>query len=266
MKICEIVGIMEKIAPAELKEDYDNVGLMVGSSSAEVKKILIALDATLEVIDEAIEAGAELIITHHPLLFRKPSTITDDTLLGRKIMTLIKNNINLYSSHTNFDSVKGGLNDTIVEILGFKNKKVMDPSPIKGFEESGLGRIVEADEPMSLEDLILKIKNSLGIKNLRYIKGNNTGIKKIAIINGSGQDFFQMAVSLGADCIITGDTTYHFASDYKEVGINIIDIGHFGSEWTVFKTLSKKIYGELRKIGEIELVISKKSQDPYEFV
>ncbi|MEQ8198558.1 MAG: Nif3-like dinuclear metal center hexameric protein [Clostridiaceae bacterium] len=266
MKICEIIGIMEKIAPAELKEDYDNVGLMVGSSSAEVKKILIALDATLEVIDEAIEAGAELIITHHPLLFRKPSTITDDTLLGRKIMTLIKNNINLYSSHTNFDSVKGGLNDTIVEILGFKNKKVMDPSPIKGFEESGLGRIVEVDELISLEDLILKIKNSLGIKNLRCIKGNNTGIKKIAIINGSGQDFFQMAVSLGADCIITGDTTYHFASDYKEVGINIIDIGHFGSEWTVFKTLSKRIYEELSKIGEIELVISQKSKDPYEFV
>ncbi|WP_238883293.1 Nif3-like dinuclear metal center hexameric protein [Clostridium sp. YIM B02551] len=263
MKVNDIIDVMESIAPPFLKEDYDNVGLMVGSREAEVSKILIALDATLEVIEEAKELGAELIITHHPLLFRKPSNITDDTLLGKKIISLIKNNINLYSSHTNFDSVKGGLNDKIVELLGFESKEVMSPINIKGFNESGLGRIIELNESISIEDLNKRIKSSLGVKKLRCVIGSSNPIKKIAIINGSGQDFFSLAYSKNVDCIITGDTTYHYASDYREMGVNIMDIGHYGSEWPVFVALSEIIKQKLE--SKIEIIISKKTMDPYDF-
>ncbi|MDD7794511.1 Nif3-like dinuclear metal center hexameric protein [Clostridium sp. 'White wine YQ'] len=263
MKVNDIIDVMENIAPPFLKEDYDNVGLMVGSREAEVSKILIALDATLEVIEEAKELGAELIITHHPLLFRKPSSITDDTLLGKKIISLIKNNISLYSSHTNFDSVKGGLNDKIVELLGFESKEIMSPVNINGFNESGLGRVIELNEGISLEDLNKRIKSSLGVKNLRCVIGSRNPIKKIAIINGSGQDFFSLAYSKNVDCIITGDTTYHYASDYREMGVSIMDIGHYGSEWPVFVALSENIKQKLE--NKVEIIISGKTMDPYDF-
>lgn len=123
MKIDKLIKIMETIAPPNLKESYDNVGLMVGDREADVAKILVALDCTLEVIEEAKALGADLILSHHPLLFRKPSTITTDTLLGRKIIELIKNDIALYSSHTNWDSVSAGIMMSLLLILALVKVK-----------------------------------------------------------------------------------------------------------------------------------------------
>ena len=231
IKVINIINEMELLAPTYLKEDFDNVGLMVGDKNKEVKKVLLALDCTLKVIEEAKKENVELIITHHPLIFKRPSSITTDTLQGKKIIELIKNDISLYSSHTNLDSVENGLNDTIVSILGFDNSKILEKN--KRDDKAGLGRIVSLKESIQLEDLISKIKKSLNINNLRVVKGKDK-VNKIAIINGSGQDFIGKAVALGADCIITGDTTYHFASDYKEMEISILDVGHFASEQITF--------------------------------
>ena len=232
IKVNNIINEMELLAPTYLKEDFDNVGLMVGDKNKEVKKVLLALDCTLKVIEEAKKENVELIITHHPLIFKRPSSITTDTLQGKKIIELIKNDISLYSSHTNLDSVENGLNDTIVSILGFDNSKILEKN--KRDDKAGLGRIVSLKESIQLEDLISKIKKSLNINNLRVVKGKDK-VNKIAIINGSGQDFIGKAVALGADCIITGDTTYHFASDYKEMEISILDVGHFASEQITLK-------------------------------
>lgn len=266
MKLDKIIKIMDQIAPPILKEDFDNVGLMVGDRNKEIRKILIALDCTLEVIEEAKKLEANLIITHHPLIFRKPSSITTDTLLGNKIINLIKNDINLYSSHTNYDSVRNGLNDKIVEILGFSSQEILSPSKVGGFNDSGIGRLIVLEDELNIEDLINKVKVSLNIEHLRYVSSCRDKIRTIAIINGSGQDFFDLAYEKGADCIITGDTTYHYASDYKEMGVNILDIGHFSSEWPVFIDLSKKIKDEINKQEEIEVIISIKSEDPYTFI
>ncbi|EOU1647553.1 MAG: Nif3-like dinuclear metal center hexameric protein [Clostridium perfringens] len=262
MKLNDIINIIEDIAPVNLKEGFDNVGLMVGDREKNITKILLALDCTEEVIKEAKEMCAELILTHHPLLFRKPSTITTDTLLGRKIISLIKNDINLYSAHTNWDSVKGGLNDTLVEILGFNEGIIMDKSPVDS--EAGIGRVVELTKEMTVLEIINLIKSSLGVKNLRYAGDLNEVIKKIAIVNGSGQDFFGDAKKLGADLIITGDTTYHFVSDYKEMGLNILDIGHFNSEWSVLIKVSEKVKERLD--SDVEFIVSKEAKDPFEFI
>lgn len=262
MKLNDIINIVEEIAPVNLKEDFDNVGLMVGDREKNITKILLALDCTEDVICEAKNLGAELILTHHPLLFRKPSEITTDTLLGRKIIELIKNDINLYSAHTNWDSVKGGLNDTLVKILGFEEGIIMDRN--KFDKEAGIGRVVDLREEMKVIDTINLLKSSLGIKNLRYSGDLDKYVKKIAIVNGSGQDFFYDAKRFGADLIITGDTTYHFVSDYKEMGLNIIDVGHFNSEWPVLINLSEKVKEKLD--GDVEFFISKVSKDPFEFI
>ena len=258
-KVNNIIKKIEENAPVYLKEDFDNVGLMVGDRNKEVKKILLALDCTMKVVEEAINKDIDLIITHHPLIFRKPSNITTDTLQGKKIIKLIKNNISLYSCHTNLDSAECGLNNTIVKLLGFDNNKILEVNQKDC--NAGLGRIFKLDETKKLQWIIDIVKNKLKIENLRVVKGNDE-INKIAIINGSGQDFIGKAVALGADCIITGDTTYHFASDYKEMGISIIDAGHFSTEWIVFLKVMRDI---LKEVEGIEIVTSQAVEDPYEF-
>lgn len=259
IKVNNIIEEMELLAPTYLKEDFDNVGLMVGDKNKEVKKVLLALDCTLKVIEEAKKENVELIITHHPLIFKRPSSITTDTLQGKKIIELIKNDISLYSSHTNLDSVENGLNDTIVSILGFDNFKILEKN--KRDDKAGLGRIVSLNESIQLEDLISKIKKSLNINNLRVVKGKDK-VNKIAIINGSGQDFIGKAVALGADCIITGDTTYHFASDYKEMKISILDVGHFASEQITFFNVMENLK---EKFKDVEFITSTVEEDPFSF-
>ncbi len=259
IKVNNIINEMELLAPTYLKEDFDNVGLMVGDKNKEVKKVLLALDCTLKVIEEAKKENVDLIITHHPLIFKRPSSITTDTLQGKKIIELIKNDISLYSSHTNLDSVENGLNDTIVSILGFDNSKILEKN--KRDDKAGLGRIVSLNESIQLEDLISKIKKSLNINNLRVVKGKDK-VNKIAIINGSGQDFIGKAVALGADCIITGDTTYHFASDYKEMEISILDVGHFASEQITFFNVMENLK---EKFKDVEFITSTVEEDPFSF-
>ena len=259
-KVKEIIEVMETLAPTFLKEDFDNVGLMVGDREKEVKKVLLALDCTLKVVEEAKENNVDLIITHHPLIFRRPNNITTDTIQGRKIIELIKNDISLYSSHTNLDSAKNGLNDSIPKLLGYDSSDILEVN--KRDEKAGLGRIVTLDKPTTLDEIVDNVKKALNINNLRVVKGKEE-VNKIAIINGSGQDFIGKAVSKGADCIITGDTTYHFASDYKEMGINIIDAGHFASEQIVFFNVMKNI---IDKFTDIEFILSKVEEDPYTFL
>ena len=261
MKVKDIIKEMEKLAPPFLKESYDNVGLMVGDEEKEVKKILLALDCTKEVINEAISNNIDLIITHHPLIFRKPSRIVMGDLQGEKIISLIKNDISLYSSHTNLDTVKGGINETIVKMLGFGESKIIDEVKNPEYKGSGIGRIVKLSEEKTPQDIIDLVKKKLNVNNLRVVIGDKL-ISKIAIINGSGQDYFGDAVRYGADCIITGDTTYHYASDYKEMGITIIDPGHFKTEWIIFLEVMKNIED---KFSSIEFIHSKVSSDPYEF-
>jgi len=257
--VLEISKEIEEFAPKFLKEDYDNVGLMVGDSQKEVKKVLLSLDCTNEVIKEAINLKCDLIINHHPLLFKRPSSIVKGDLIGDKIITLIKEDIALYSCHTNLDSAKNGINETIVTMLGFKSSKIIETNESGN---GGIGRIVKLEKEMLFSDIIDIVKEKLNIKNMRIVRGNKK-VKIIAIINGSGQDFFYKAKNLGADCIITGDTTYHFASDFKEMGVSIIDAGHFSTEYIVFlKTLEFL----KEKFNDIEFITSKKSQDPYEFV
>lgn len=263
VKINDVINIMKKIAPENLKESYDNVGFMIGDRNNEVTKILVALDCTLQVIDEAKTIGAELILTHHPLLFKRPKSITTDTLQGKKIMSLIKNDIALYSSHTNWDSVKDGLNDKFVKLLGFKESKIIEKNPLN--PTAGVGRIVELKEDVAIEKIINIIKDKFNLKNLRFSGELNKRVRTIALVNGSGEDYLQPAYELGAELLITGDTTYHFVSDYEEMGFSVIDIGHFNSEWPLMMELSKSIKEILEPMG-VDVVLSQEVKDPYKFI
>jgi len=268
VKLSEIIKVMERFAPSKYKEDYDNVGLMVGDINAEITSVLVTLDSTLQVIEEAKEKNCELILSHHPLLFRKPNSITEETLLGRKIRMAVKNNINIYASHTNLDVVEGGINDLLVRLLGFDRGLVMEESPMasdKGKE--GIGRLIELEKPISLDDLCKKIKNDLALSYLRYSGEGNWPVTKIAVINGSGQDYFSLAKKLGADCIISGDTSYHYVSDLYEEAVAVIDAGHFATEWPALKLFAEN-FKQLLQDEKIDITVkvSEKNFDPYKIL
>ena len=261
-KVVDITMEIEKFAPKFLMEDYDNVGLMVGDEHKEVKKVLLSLDCTNDVVKEAINLKCDLIITHHPLIFKKPKNIIKGDLLGNKVIALIKEDITLYSCHTNLDSAKNGINETIVNMLGFNSSQIIEPNKSINYKDTGIGRLIRLEKEILLCNIIELVKVNLNIKNMRVVKGCEK-VKVLAIINGSGQDLFYKAKGLGVDCIITGDTTYHFASDFKEMKISIIDAGHFSTEYLVFlKTLEFL----KEKFKDVEFIASEKCKDPYDFV
>jgi len=250
-----------KEAPAYMKESYDNIGLMVGDKKQEVNNILVSLDCTKTVIEEAKDKGCNLIFNHHPILFLKPKKITTDTLQGEKILALIKGEIAVYSAHTNLDSAPNGLNKIACELATGKDGEVLRKI---SDEEYGIGRIADLDSLVTFSEYIDRIKKTFDIETVRVCGSLNKNIKKVAIINGSGEDFIMSAVEKGADCIITGDTTFHYISDYNEVGICIIDGGHYEIEWKIFKEYCELLKKKLIANGfEGEVFFSEKSVNPY---
>ena len=256
----DFVDVMEKIAPKVLKEDWDNVGLMVGGENQEITSILASLDCTIEVIDEAIDKGCNLIFTHHPLIFSSISKINEREILGKKILKLIKNNICVYSSHTNLDFTNGGINELFCVSLGYKDAKIMSDDSNNGF-----GRICTLETGISLKHLCSDICEKLQIKNVRYVGNENADIYKPSFINGSGGDFFKIAYEYGSDCIVTGDTKYHLVNDYRELGVSIIDVGHFDTEWIPFKLFCTELNKKLREKNINEIMISTEIKSPYNY-
>lgn len=254
---------LETFAPKELKEDYDNVGLMIGSMDSPVEKVLVALDCTKNVILEAAENNCSLIFTHHPLFFKPLKNIDYDSLTGGMVCKLIENNISLYSSHTNLDKAFGGINDLLLNMLFPSSLQNM---VIEGGDKYGIGRIAALDKPIELSSLLQRVKEELEAPVIRFCGDLKATISNIAIINGSGEDYINRAIEMGADCIITGDTSYHPISDAKEKNIPIIDAGHFNTEWKAFILFSKIFEEKLKeKDKAITFLISSKSKDPYKY-
>lgn len=263
LTVKNLMDIIEHYAPLTLKEEFDNVGLMVGDAENIVNNILVCLDCTMEVIEEAKEKKCNFILSHHPLFFIKPKSITSETIKGKKVINLIKDNIALYSAHTNLDSTKGGLNDFAVELLGFKEFEIIDK---KENNDMGIGRIINVNGQFTLKEICNKVKKAYDIELLRFSGDLNKKVKKIVLINGSGTDYFSLAINLGCDCIITGDTTYHYVSELYEQKVALIDAGHFNSEWPAMKVVSKILKKKIERLGfNNKVIVSEKSKDVYNY-
>ncbi len=263
-KVKDFMKLVESHAPLSYKEDYDNVGLMVGDEEDEITGILFSMDTTNAVIEEAKEKNANLIVSHHPLLFMKPTNITKETLQGRKIIELIQNHINVYAAHTNLDSVKDGMNDTIIKMFDYLDFDIIEQCPFDF--DSGIGRIVYLRRAIQLKDFIEKTKKVLSVPLLRYSGDLNQTVRRIAIINGSGQSYFRKSLELGADCILTADTSYHFVQEFEELGIAIVDPGHYLSEKNVYNYLMGKMSKEFLKKFDVPVYFSEAEKDPYQFI
>ena len=225
----EIVQVIEAAYPREAALDFDNVGLLAGRTEKEVERVYIALDATDAVIDRAIEAGADMLITHHPLIFSPLKKVTDEDFVSRRVVKLIQNDISYYAMHTNYDVL--GMAELAEKILGIRNTEVLDITMEKDGKPEGIGRIGGLEKPMTLEECCVYVKHKLNLGSLKVFGDMQAEVSRLAISPGSGRTAIAAAIAKGADVLVTGDIGHHDGLDAVEQGLAVIDAGHYGTEY-----------------------------------
>ena len=255
--VADILSYMETIAPKYMKMDWDNVGLLCGSRATPVTKVLVALDPFEHVCKEAADWGAELIVTHHPIIFQPMKSVTDETSIGRGIMLLCRNCISAINAHTNLDQVPGGVNDVLAQTLGLQNIQIIDPV---GEPAYGLLRCGEVDE-QTLDSFLAHAKTALGCEGLRYVDGGKP-VKKVAVGGGSCAGGMLDALDAGCDTFVTSDIKYNQFWDASDLGLNLIDAGHFATENPVVAVLAEKLQ---KAFPGIQVKISEKHHDCMKF-
>ena len=257
----DIVTFLETLAPRNMAEDWDNVGLLCGSSAAPVTKILVALDPFSSVCQEAAQLGAELIVTHHPLIFSPLKSVTDASSVGQCFHTLLKNGISAINAHTNLDMAPGGVNDVLAQALGLEDITV--PYPL-GLDANGrayglLRTGTVASQP--LDDFLSQVKEVLGCPGLRYADGGKP-VHQVAVGGGACGSEWLQAVQAGCDTFVTADVKYNQFWDAQQAGLTLIDAGHFYTENPVVAVLAQKLQAAF---PEIPVSISKTHRDCMKF-
>ena len=250
----DILQFIESIAPPALKMEGDNVGLLCGRADKEVKTVLVALDPFVSVCREAVEEGADLLVTHHPIIHGSITSVTDQTTFGQAILELMAHNISAVNAHTNLDCADGGVNDTLAERVGLSNIQKIPADP------HGLLRQGQVDS-QSLEEFLSKVKANLDCAGLRYADGNKQ-VCKVAVGGGSCGSELSAVVKAGCDTFVTADIKYNQFWNAKMLGINIIDAGHFHTENPVVAVLAEKIQAAF---PNIQVKISKTHTDCMKF-
>ncbi len=254
----KVIEYLDQIAPLELAEDWDNVGLLVGDRVWPVERLLTCLTITPAVVAEAVEGGANIIVTHHPLPFHAVKSITADTTVGQLLLNLIGARIAVYSSHTAFDSARAGINQHLAIGLGLQE---ISPLYSKDVDDAdvGAGRYGILGEEVSLKDMSERVKTFLSLEKLQVVGKDNQIVSKIAIACGSGGSFLQRAIELECDCLITGETNFHTCLEAEARGIALILPGHFSSERFGLISLADYL-NDL--VPEITVWASESEQDP----
>jgi dinuclear metal center YbgI/SA1388 family protein len=263
MNVEEVLDYINELAPWKYAEEWDNVGLMLGSRTNQVKKLMLCMDVTSQVIDEAMDQEANLIVSHHPFLFSKLNTVDLDTMKGQQISTLIKNDINVISAHTNLDVAVGGVNDTLAEAVGLTNCGILKSYIPEGFDVNmGMGKVGELPARLCFEEFICIVKKNLDIVSLRLIGVQPKTIKKVAVFCGSFDVDLDIIKRHEVDVLITGDMKYHTALDAREMGLCILDVGHYASEHLILNKFKKLLEN---RFDNLEVICSTLEKDPFIF-
>ena len=237
----QVLSFLNTIAPLNTAESYDNVGLLTGSAGAEVTGIATCLDITEEIIDEAVSKNANLIVSHHPVIFHPLKRV----LAGSPVYSLVRNDISSIAIHTNFDMSEGGVNDALMELLGWESCGVLEQT-----QENGLGIGAVADLPLGFtaKALAEHCKKSLDLESVRYCEGEVQAITRIGVCCGSGGDLLSRAKTLGCQALVTGDVKHSVWIEAQNMGIALIDAGHYGTEKSVahrIATLLSRAFPEI---------------------
>lgn len=245
----DIVRPIEEFAPLALQESWDNCGFSVGDPDREVTGALVALDCTEAVLDEAISLGCDIIITHHPLIFKGLKSITPVDMAGRIVTRAIKHDISIYAAHTNMDKAVNGVSGLMADKLHLRNRAQLTAD--------GLGVVGDLEEPLTAMDLVYMVKERFGVDNLRSSAMIEGKISRVAVCGGSGRQFITEAMAKGAQVYITGDITYH--EFYCEKGFMVMDIGHYLSEYDVVGLFAEIL---CKKFPKFAVSISRRNNNP----
>ena len=257
----DILSYLETLAPRSMKMDWDNVGLLCGGKSRPVTKVLVALDPFEGVCEEAAQWGAELILTHHPLIFSPLKSVTDETSIGRAVQLLCANSISAINAHTNLDCAPGGVNDCLARTLGLSDVQVIAPS---GVDELGRpwGLLRQGTvEAQPLSDFLPYVKEALHCDGLRYVNGGKP-VHRVAVGGGACASELMDAVHAGCDTFVTADVKYNQFWDARDLGLNLIDAGHFATENPVVSLLAANIAAQF---PDVSVKISETHRDCMKF-
>ncbi len=257
MTVEQLAHLLDERIPTSLSEEWDNDGRMIiPDKNAEVLRVLCALDCTSEAINAARSCNCNVIITHHPLVFKPVGAITQDDSVGKRIIECIKNGIAVLSYHTRLDSMEGGVNDRLADILGLENAEAFLP----------YGRIGNVEDPdfagvdQTFDGFIDLVAKRLGIKSsdIKYVRARNT-VKRVAVVSGCGKDEINAVIAAGADTFVTGEVMHNHMIDCKELGLNLICATHFATERIIIPTLADIV----RQLGIAAEIFMFKSENEF---
>ncbi len=224
MKVRDVIKVIEDFAPLSIQEKWDNSGLCIGSPDAEVTSVLIGLDCTPELVDEAVACGADMIVTHHPLIFSGLKKITPEDQVGAAVIKAISNGISVYAAHTSADKVIAGVSGAMAAKLGLVNVRILDEDG----EGTGLGVVGDLPEPVTAAEAVALVKDRFALKAMRASRPVEGMISRVAMCGGSGGSLIGAAMASGAQLYLSGDISYH--NFFTKEGFMIMDIGHYESE------------------------------------
>ena len=257
----DVMYEIEKEYPLNYALSWDNVGLLVGRDDKEVKRIYIALDATDEVIDEAVRTGADMLITHHPMIFSPIKRIHNLDFVGERILKLIQNDISYYAMHTNYDVL--GMADLSGDKMNMKNAEILEVTAEgdigKEDEHEGIGRVSDLETPMTLRECCEDVKSAFHLGAVKVFGNLEEKVKRIAICPGSGKSVIQAALDKNADVLITGDIGHHEGLDAIDMGMCVIDAGHYGLEHVFIDDMKQFLCDQTENLE----VITYKAGSPY---
>ena len=235
----DILDLLEEVAPSGLAASWDNPGLQVGRRRARIGKIHFALDPTPAALKSAGDQGCELLLTHHPLIFRPVSCLDLSAYPGNVILDAVKSDISVVSVHTNLDAARGGINDILADLMGLASVEVLEE--MDGMPGAGMGRIGRLPRAMEVPVFAEKVKRVTGCLRVGVAGPEDTVVRRVAIVGGSGGSFVSLASEKGADLLLTGDVGHHHALSAESAGMVLMDAGHFNTERTAFEEFARRM-------------------------
>lgn len=259
--VTDIFRFIDQIAPFGTQEDFDNAGFLVGRRDRGVRKILVALDITLEVADEADRWGADLIVAHHPIIFQPVKSITDETVTGRVLLELLECGVAAICAHTNLDAAQGGVNDCLAEALGLTGIGQLSQAGVDAQGRPyGIGRVGTVHRPgLSAAEYAAFVKERLNSPGVRFVSGGKP-VQRVAVGGGACGSMLEDAVAQGCDTFVTADLKYNQFLDAKALGLNLLDAGHFSTENVVCAPMARWL---TKEFPQVEVMVSQVHKEVY---
>jgi dinuclear metal center YbgI/SA1388 family protein len=237
--VSEVCEYLDQLAPVDLAEDWDNVGLLIGRRTSEIQRIMTCLTLTPDVASEAVEQGVQLVVSHHPVLFRGAKTISDQSDEGRMLLGLIESGVAVYSPHTRFDSAQQGVNQQLAEGFGLVDISAIRRS--EAFPGLGSGRTGRLPSPTRLKEFLNVVRSVCGARYLEYCGDDEAVVRQVGVACGSAAEFLEDAAKLGCDTFVTGEARFHSALAARSKGVNLILMGHYSSERPAMEWLAVQL-------------------------